>query len=170
MGPTAFAEVEAGRRAFGEIRGPAVPLEGRASLRVQRGRRKTHGEHGEIFACILAPDEAIVSCVMSCRVWQRRFEFAFIQWLSENSLHREAVRMRHRHYRPGLSLRRARVAGDRAFRHSPGHLVGMGLDGRRLAVSAIENRYDVQFDATDAMKMDRRANCLIVVTERLRGA
>jgi hypothetical protein len=46
----------------------------------------------------------------------------------------------------------------------------MGLDGRRLAVSAIENRYDVQFDATDAMKMDRRANCLIVVTERLRGA
>jgi hypothetical protein len=37
-------------------------------------------------------------------------------------------------------------------------------------VSAIENRYDLQFDATDAMKMDRRANCLIVVTERLRGA
>jgi FkbH-like protein len=40
------------------------------------------GSHGEILACLLSPDCIIEYFVMSCRVFQRRVEFAFLAWLS----------------------------------------------------------------------------------------
>jgi FkbH-like protein len=39
------------------------------------------GSHGEILACLLLPDGIISSFVMSCRVFQRRVEYAFLAWL-----------------------------------------------------------------------------------------
>jgi len=39
------------------------------------------GDHGEILACLVAPDGTIESLVMSCRVFQRRVEYAFLAWL-----------------------------------------------------------------------------------------
>jgi FkbH-like protein len=40
------------------------------------------GNHGEILACLMAPDRSITSFVMSCRVFQRRVEYAFLAWLA----------------------------------------------------------------------------------------
>ena len=40
-----------------------------------------NGEHGEIVACLIDPDGVVQSFVMSCRVFQRRVEFAFLLWL-----------------------------------------------------------------------------------------
>ena len=39
------------------------------------------GSHGEILACLLGQDGRVLSLVMSCRVFQRRVEFAFMAWL-----------------------------------------------------------------------------------------
>jgi FkbH-like protein len=41
-----------------------------------------HGSHGEILACLVTTDGEIVSMVMSCRVFQRRVEHAFLGWLA----------------------------------------------------------------------------------------
>ena len=40
------------------------------------------GAHGEILACLLDKHGRILSLVMSCRVFQRRVEFAFMAWLA----------------------------------------------------------------------------------------
>ncbi len=40
-----------------------------------------NGEHGKIVACLIDPDGVVQSFVMSCRVFQRRVEFAFLLWL-----------------------------------------------------------------------------------------
>lgn len=40
------------------------------------------GSHGEVLACLVAPDSTITSFVMSCRVFQRRVEYAFLAWLA----------------------------------------------------------------------------------------
>ena len=40
------------------------------------------GDHGEILACLVAPGGIIQSLVMSCRVFQRRVEYAFFAWLA----------------------------------------------------------------------------------------
>lgn len=40
------------------------------------------GEHGEILSCLLSPDRTITALVMSCRVFQRRIEYAFLAWLA----------------------------------------------------------------------------------------
>jgi FkbH-like protein len=40
------------------------------------------GSHGEILACLVGPDSVIASLVMSCRVFQRRVEYAFLAWLT----------------------------------------------------------------------------------------
>ena len=40
------------------------------------------GSHGEILACLVAQDRTITSFVMSCRVFQRRVEYAFLAWLA----------------------------------------------------------------------------------------
>ena len=41
----------------------------------------TYGSHGEIIACLLDKDYKILSLVMSCRVFQRCAEYAFLYWL-----------------------------------------------------------------------------------------
>jgi FkbH-like protein len=40
------------------------------------------GTQGEILACLVTSDGAITSLVMSCRVFQRRVEYAFLAWLA----------------------------------------------------------------------------------------
>jgi FkbH-like protein len=40
------------------------------------------GSHGEIMSCLLMPDGTIEFWVMSCRVFQRRAEYAFLTWLA----------------------------------------------------------------------------------------
>jgi FkbH-like protein len=40
-----------------------------------------HGSHGETLACLIDASGEIVSFVMSCRVFQRRMEHAFLAWL-----------------------------------------------------------------------------------------
>jgi FkbH-like protein len=40
------------------------------------------GSHGEILACLVGADGVVRSLVMSCRVFQRRIEFAFLAWLA----------------------------------------------------------------------------------------
>ena len=40
-----------------------------------------HGAHGEILACLVSGDDVIESLVLSCRVFQRRVEHAFLLWL-----------------------------------------------------------------------------------------
>jgi FkbH-like protein len=39
------------------------------------------GSHGEILACLIDGQRRIVSFVLSCRVFQRQVEYAFICWL-----------------------------------------------------------------------------------------
>lgn len=41
-----------------------------------------HGQHGEILACLISADGVVESLVMSCRVFQRRVEHAFMVWLA----------------------------------------------------------------------------------------
>jgi len=41
------------------------------------------GTHGEILACLVDEAGRVRSLVMSCRVFQRRVEFAFLCWLAE---------------------------------------------------------------------------------------
>ncbi|HEY9225501.1 MAG TPA: hypothetical protein VIP11_02560, partial [Gemmatimonadaceae bacterium] len=40
------------------------------------------GSHGEILSCLVGADGVITSFVMSCRVFQRRVEHAFLAWLA----------------------------------------------------------------------------------------
>ncbi len=40
------------------------------------------GSHGEILSCLVSVDGVIVAFVMSCRVFQRRVEHAFLAWLA----------------------------------------------------------------------------------------
>jgi predicted enzyme involved in methoxymalonyl-ACP biosynthesis len=40
-----------------------------------------HGSHGEVIACLVDPKGCIKSFVMSCRVFQRRLEYAFMCWI-----------------------------------------------------------------------------------------
>jgi FkbH-like protein len=40
------------------------------------------GSHGEVLACLLDADCVVRSLVMSCRVFQRRLEYAFLCWLA----------------------------------------------------------------------------------------
>lgn len=41
-----------------------------------------HGTHGEILACLISSEQVVESFVMSCRVFQRHVEYAFLTWLS----------------------------------------------------------------------------------------
>jgi FkbH-like protein len=45
-----------------------------------------HGSHGEILACLIGPDRVIRALVLSCRVLQRRAEYAFLAWLAASGL------------------------------------------------------------------------------------
>ncbi len=41
------------------------------------------GSHGEVLACLINSSGTIESLVMSCRIFQRRLEFAFLAWLAD---------------------------------------------------------------------------------------
>jgi FkbH-like protein len=41
-----------------------------------------NGSHGEVIACLVDPEGTLEAFVMSCRVFQRRAEFAFSAWLA----------------------------------------------------------------------------------------
>jgi FkbH-like protein len=41
-----------------------------------------NGAHGEILACLVSAYGVVESLVMSCRVFQRRVEHAFLAWLA----------------------------------------------------------------------------------------
>ncbi|HEX6059225.1 MAG TPA: hypothetical protein VFZ11_09445, partial [Gemmatimonadaceae bacterium] len=45
-----------------------------------------HGAHGEILACLIGADGGARALVMSCRVFQRRAEHAFLAWLARREL------------------------------------------------------------------------------------
>ena len=53
------------------------------------------GDHGEILACLVNPEGEIVSLVLSCRVFQRRVEYAFLAWLMDQD-----IAVRHMHWTP----------------------------------------------------------------------
>jgi FkbH-like protein len=42
-----------------------------------------HGEHGEILAFLVDPENTVRSFVLSCRAFQRRVEYAFLCWLAQ---------------------------------------------------------------------------------------
>jgi FkbH-like protein len=44
-----------------------------------------NGTHGEVIACLIDAAGTVESFVMSCRVFQRRAEFAFVAWLAAQS-------------------------------------------------------------------------------------
>jgi len=44
------------------------------------------GSHGEVLACLINGSGTIESLVMSCRIFQRRLEFAFLAWLADKEL------------------------------------------------------------------------------------
>lgn len=52
-----------------------------------------NGSHGEILACVVQPDDSVSTFVMSCRVLQRRVEFAFLSWLAEHIVHGASLRV-----------------------------------------------------------------------------
>jgi FkbH-like protein len=54
--------------------------------------RDRHGEHGEILSYLVTGDGVVESFVMSCRVFQRRVEHAFLCWLIEAGLAPSALR------------------------------------------------------------------------------
>jgi len=41
------------------------------------------GSHGEVLACLMDAQGSVRSLVMSCRVFQRRLEYAFLSWLGQ---------------------------------------------------------------------------------------
>lgn len=50
------------------------------------------GSHGEIMSCLVTPDGVIESWVLSCRVFQRRAEYAFLSWLARSNNPPKALR------------------------------------------------------------------------------
>ncbi len=44
------------------------------------------GKHGEILACLISPEGVVESLVLSCRVFQRRVEYAFLLWLLDHGI------------------------------------------------------------------------------------
>lgn len=50
------------------------------------------GSHGEIMSCLVTPDGVIESWVLSCRVFQRRAEYAFLSWLAKSENPPKALR------------------------------------------------------------------------------
>ncbi len=43
------------------------------------------GDHGEILSCLIAADGIVESYVLSCRVFQRKIEYAFLAWLASET-------------------------------------------------------------------------------------
>ena len=62
------------------------------------------GNHGEILACLVTADGTVTALVMSCRVIQRRVEYAFLAWLAAQPS-------------PPVALQWARTARNEPFLH-----------------------------------------------------
>ncbi len=86
-----------------------------------------HGSHGEILSCLIRPDGTIASLVMSCRVFQRRVEYAFLAWLCARD--QAPNRLEHAATERNSPLRE--FLRDAAFSPLEGGLVA--LDARRFA-------------------------------------
>jgi FkbH-like protein len=88
------------------------------------------GNHGEILACLVAPDRIITTFVMSCRVFQRRVEYAFLAWLAAQSS-------------PPIGLHWGSTPGNAPFgqflREVAGPLDGVGVV--RLDPATVTTRY-----------------------------
>ena len=69
-----------GRRVTAQEVDRAIALGGRLYGATLEDRT---GSHGEILACLVLPEGTIASLVMSCRVLQRRVEYAFLAWLAD---------------------------------------------------------------------------------------
>lgn len=68
-----------GRRVADEEIGEAI----RAGARLYGASLEDRtGAHGEIMSCLVMPDGTIECWVLSCRVFQRRAEYAFLSWLA----------------------------------------------------------------------------------------
>lgn len=87
------------------------------------------GSHGEILACLISCDGTIRALVMSCRVFERRVEYAFLAWLADC---RDAPRTLEFAATPRNEPMR-RFLKDPAFRMRDDGLVG--FDAARFAES-----------------------------------
>ncbi|MBF0145886.1 MAG: HAD-IIIC family phosphatase [Magnetococcales bacterium] len=89
------------------------------------------GTHGEILACLIESSGRVCSLVMSCRVLQRRVEFAFLAWLL-------------RHWQgPPLSFAFVPTQRNEPVRQffSDGHFVA-GPEGLRLVDSRFQGAHE----------------------------
>lgn len=92
------------------------------------------GAHGEILACLLAPDGTIKSFVLSCRVFQRRVEHAFFAWLCDQSP--PPVRLEFVGTARNEPIRQ--FLSDPAFSHTNGGVACDTVAFRRAHASALE--------------------------------
>ncbi len=81
------------------------------------------GTHGEILACLLGPDRVISAFVMSCRVFQRRVEHAFLAWLMSQP-------------DPPVALDWARTPRNEPFATFLSDLTGAIADSGRVSLDA----------------------------------
>lgn len=95
-----------------------------------------NGSHGEILACLLTGDGTVRSLVMSCRVMQRRVEYAFLTWLAQSE---QAPRMlefrstdRNSPLRTFLEDRAFSVAGDEGVVFQPEQFIADHRDNLAL--------------------------------------
>lgn len=101
-----------------------------------------NGSHGEILACIIEEDGTLSTFVMSCRVLQRRVEYAFLAWLAEQQLRGDEVRLRFNATDRNTPLRQ--FLRDAGFTASPDGIWSTPRDaylrahGDALALFAIE--------------------------------
>lgn len=95
-----------------------------------------NGSHGEILACLLDATGMVRSLVMSCRVMQRRVEYAFLAWLAqgENPPHTLEFRATNRNspFRTFLEDRAFSIGDGEGFEFAPDlfmedHLDDLGL-------------------------------------------
>jgi FkbH-like protein len=88
------------------------------------------GSHGEVLACLLAADDTIAALVLSCRVFQRRLEYAFLAWLATQP-------------HPPVALDWASTLRNAPFRQFLGEIAGpLNGDGLvRIDSAALATRY-----------------------------
>jgi FkbH-like protein len=88
------------------------------------------GSHGEILACLVTADGAVTALVLSCRVFQRRVEYAFLAWLAAQA-------------NPPHGVHWASTPRNAPLRHFLGEVAGPlnGAGFVRLDAAAIQTRY-----------------------------
>ncbi len=95
------------------------------------------GSHGEILACLIDADGVIQSMVMSCRVFQRRVEQAFLFWLASREMPLTAVNFASTdRNEPARTFLRSCIGGDPADGDPADGIVT--LDAARIAAQGRE--------------------------------